>query len=78
MYPHHYQPMIEHGFNPVLHLLFWAAIITLVVWALHLRRRHTLPTIPKNSALDILNERYAKSEITKEEYEQKKKDILGS
>lgn len=29
------------------------------------------------SALDILNERYARGEITREEYNERKKDILG-
>ncbi|OIO87954.1 MAG: hypothetical protein COW32_03125 [Candidatus Aquicultor secundus] len=28
-------------------------------------------------ALEILNERYAKSEINKEEYEQKKRELMG-
>ncbi len=31
----------------------------------------------EKSALDILNERYARGEITREEYNERKKDILG-
>jgi putative membrane protein len=30
-----------------------------------------------DSAIDILNKRYARGEITKDEYEQMKSDILG-
>lgn len=31
----------------------------------------------EKSALDILNEKYARGELTREEYSEKKKDILG-
>ncbi len=31
----------------------------------------------EKSALDILNEKYARGEITRDEYNEKKKDILG-
>jgi uncharacterized membrane protein len=34
-------------------------------------------TEERDSAIDILNKRYAKGEIIKDEYEQMKSDILG-
>lgn len=71
------------GFGFVFMLLFWAlvifAIITLVRWASgegmgchHLRWKDEGK---KNTPLDILKERYAKGEINKDEFEQKKKDL---
>lgn len=53
-------------------IIFWVLLIALIImfakWILR-------TSGSRNSALDILKERYAKGEINKEEFEQKKKDI---
>ncbi len=64
----------------IMMILFWALIIAgvvaLVKW-LFSSSRPTGGGRSESSALDILKERYAKGEITKDEFEQMKKDILG-
>ena len=53
-------------------LLFWGAVIALIIFLV----RRTGGTEPRNeSAIEILKKRYAKGEITKDEYESIKKDI---
>jgi putative membrane protein len=60
----------------VLMFVFWAAIIGLIVWGvLRLTRSQGGQTANKKDALDIAKERYAKGEITKEQFEQIKKDL---
>ena len=59
-------------------LLWWAFVILLVVWVFRWlgggRRKHWRDIMMnQNSALNILKERFAKGEINKEEYEEKKK-----
>ena len=55
-------------------VLFWGLLIGLVVWlVVKLSKRDS--TQSKSSALDIAKERYAKGEISKEEFEQIKKDL---
>lgn len=68
-------------------ILSWVFAIILIIWivrwalGMHHRgpwmggpyRNH--PWMQQNSALDILKERYAKGEITKAEFDEKKKDI---
>jgi putative membrane protein len=66
-------------FHFVIPLLFWALIIAGVVWIV----RYTTdwgehPRIGRRQpSLDVLEERYARGEINREEYLQKKKDIIG-
>ena len=62
----------------VLMVLFWVIVIALIIGlirrAFGWRRYHRGPYY-SSRALDILNERYAKGEMTKEEYDAKKKDL---
>jgi putative membrane protein len=64
------------GFGWVFMLLFWAAIIlaiaALAKWLLGAGGRPSDKT-----ALQILEERYARGEIGREEFEQKKRDLSG-
>ena len=58
--------------------LLWIIIIVLVValiWKNTSERDKYIPFENKETALDILKKRYAKGEITKEEFERIKKDI---
>ncbi len=70
------------GYNPlwgILMLLFWVLIIggvaLLAIWLL--RQGQPLMGAPSTQALNILNERYARGEITREQYEQMRRDIEG-
>ncbi len=58
-------------------IIFWVLIIAGGVFLFRTLTKSTRfhPEIPSNTALDILKVRYAKGEISKEEFEQMKKDI---
>ncbi len=62
-------------------ILFWAFLIAVFIWVV--RRWKGKPSWPKypgqepESALDILKKRYARGEITKDEFERMKRDILS-
>jgi len=67
------------GLGGVLMVIFWGAIIALIVWAVVKLSKSSSKDgdggEPKKDALDIAKERYAKGEISKEEFEQIKKDL---
>lgn len=69
------------GFFPIiLMFLFWIAVIVailfLIRWLVASTRHHRdRKAEPTDSALEILKIRYAKGEITKEEFEEKKRDL---
>ena len=58
--------------------LFWIIIIGLIlvlIWTNTRERNKYIPFDRKETALDILKKRYAKGEITKEQFDQMKKDL---
>jgi len=68
-------------FGGLMMLLFWGGLIALIFFAARALARsgsdqsHTPP--PAGSkAVDILKERYARGEITKEQFEEMKRDLL--
>jgi len=70
----------DGGFGPIgmiIWLVILIAIVALVVWlvrSLASPTSHHLP--PQRSAgLDVLEERYARGDINREEYLQKKRDL---
>jgi putative membrane protein len=65
-------------FGGIWMLLFWIAIIWLVVWGIKSLVGHwgsRTGTSEKRDPLEIAKERYAKGQISKEEFDQIKKDL---
>ena len=61
-------------FNMVFWILVIISIVLLVVWAARKTSGNGHKKV-EDTALDILKKRYARGEINKEEYEEKKRDI---
>jgi putative membrane protein len=66
------------GFGGGFMWLFWILVIVGIVWAVKAASGNSnSPPGKQKSALDILDERYAKGEIDQQEFEQKRKDLVG-
>lgn len=80
-----WHPMMGYGGGGWVMMLFMIVIVVALLvflvrataWQGH--PHHGLPPQPpaRSSGLDALDERYARGEINREEYQQKKRDILG-
>ncbi len=64
------------GFGWLFMVIFWILVIIGIVFLIKLVLPGTKGEGKTETALDILKKRYAKGEINKEEYEEKKKDLL--
>jgi len=61
-------------FGGIMMVVFWGGIIALIVWGISkLTRQRNL--LPKQDPMDIARERYARGEISREEFEQMRKDL---
>ena len=59
-------------------IVFWVFVVLLIVWLV--KGTHigdNSESRGSKSPLDILKERYAKGELDKKEYDEKKKDLIG-
>jgi putative membrane protein len=66
--------VFDMGFMWVIWIIIIIAVILLVKGYLGPRNKETKPS--EASALDILNKRYARGEIDKAEFEEKKRDLM--
>lgn len=61
-------------FGSIWMVVFWGGLIALIVWGVKkLTERGGSPS--KRDPLDIAKERYARGEISEEEYQRLKKDL---
>ena len=61
-------------FGGIWMIVFWGGLIALAVWGIsRLSRRSN--TIDRQDPLEIAKERYAKGEITRDQFEQMKRDL---
>jgi putative membrane protein len=67
-------------FGMIFMAAFWIAVIVAIVllirWLVLSTRTGDHKAHPEDSALEILRKRYARGEINKEEFEEKKKDLI--
>ena len=75
---YYYGPMMngsDWGWG-IFMMLFWVVVLVAIIYVVvRLLKSHEAGTNQKSNPLDIAKERYAKGEITKEQFEQLKKDL---
>ena len=61
-------------FGGIWMVIFWGGLIALIVWGIARWTRRD-DSGQKRNSLDIARERYARGDISREEFEQLKKDL---
>jgi putative membrane protein len=69
----------EHGFMGGFMWIFWIALIVGLVFLIKwiVQQNWASDSKPEENSIELLKKRYAKGEIDKQEFEQKKKDLLS-
>jgi putative membrane protein len=55
--------------------LFWVGVILLIVWSV--RRSQETSSRPQRTALDILEERFARGEVDADEFNARRRQLVG-
>jgi len=77
-YHHHWGPMWGMGWGGgVAMMILWVILIVVAVYLLVRFLQRERGAAPHETPLQILQKRYAQGEISKEQYEQMKKDLGG-
>jgi putative membrane protein len=63
------------GFGMISVVLFWVLVVLGIVVLVKWIGGSSASAPPSKTALDILKERYARGEIDKQEFEEKKRDL---
>jgi len=61
-------------FGGIWVVVFWGGLIALIVWGIK-KLTERGGSAPKRNPLDVAKERYAKGELSREEFEQLRKDL---
>lgn len=70
-----YDHPMGFGFGGIVMLLFWIVLIVLIAWLLKNVIGGLSAQRGNSTALEILEQRYARGEIDRDEFEEKKRDL---
>jgi len=66
------------GFGWIYMIIFWVLVILGILYLVKLFTRSTKPEDKHETPLEILKQRYAKGEITREEFEKMRDELMKS